>query len=310
MHLSYLETFVQLARLKNFSRTAERLNTTQPSVSARIARLEEHFGARLVERNTRGVTLTPAGQEALTVVERVLGELDSLGQRLGESGAVRGKARIGAIDAIVQTWLPQLIEDLRAAHPEVMIEVIADTTANLTAALREDALDVAFSMEPVLDDGFRNFVLCSYAMAWVASPAHFDVTRRYDLSELAELPIITFPRNSPPYRMIAPYFQDESVLARQLSTSNSLPTMIRLAMDGFGVAAVPPVVVRRELAEGQLAVLGVTKAFPPLPFIASYHSAPNTVLVERVVALARQTADAYCAATPEAASAETGARPR
>ncbi len=293
MRLSHLETFVVLARLRNFSRTAAQLNTTQPAISARIGALESDLGVRLIERAGRHFHLTPAGEETLRAAEKILADYADLRLRLSNPHGLRGTVRIGAIDAIVQTWLPRFVESIRHAHPQVEIEVIADTTVSLIAAMRQGDLDMAVCMEPVLEEGYRNFVVCTYAMSWVGSPSKIDPARVYTTADLAAMPLITFQRNSPPYRMIAPYFQDESVLASQLNTSNSLPTMIRLAIDGFGIAAIPTVVIQREIAEGQLAVLRVSKPFPPLSFIASYHTGPGTTL-EPVIELARQAVTSFC----------------
>jgi DNA-binding transcriptional LysR family regulator len=292
-----LETFVLLARLRHFGQTAARLHTTQPAISARIAQLERELGVRLFERETRNLHLTPAGTEALRVVERILADYDDLKHRLADPQRVTGQIRIGAIDAIVDTWLSPLCERLRQTFPRVDIEIIVDTTLNLVGHMRSGDLDACFCLDPVLEEGHRSFVVCTYAMSWVGSPRLVEADRVYSVAELAELPLIAYQRNTPPYRMIAPYFQDESVLAAGMSNSNSLPTMIRLAVDGFGIAAIPTIVVAREVARGELVGLTVDKPFPPLPFVATFHPRPGTgpAFVAQVAEITRQVAAAYCA---------------
>lgn len=294
MKLANLETFVHLARLRHFGRTAKHLNTTQPAISSRLAALERELGTQLVVREGREFHLTPAGHEALRVIEKMLSDFDTLKLGFANPDNIAVTLRIGAIDAIVQTWLPRLYDRLRHAYPAAQIEIVTDSTANLLAHMRSGDLDITFCLDPVLEEGYRSFVLCSYAMSWIGSPKLVDSGRIYTVAELAAMPLITFQRGSPPYRMIAPYFQDESVLASQLSNSNSLPTMIRLAIDGFGVAAVPTIVVQKELASGELVSVRVNKPFPPLNFIASYHPAPGSLLTGRVAELARRTAAEFC----------------
>lgn len=70
-NLKQLETFVWVAKLGRFLRTAERLNTTQPNISVRIAELETTLDVRLFERDAGSVTLTPKGQALLNYAERV-----------------------------------------------------------------------------------------------------------------------------------------------------------------------------------------------------------------------------------------------
>ncbi|MBM6581180.1 LysR family transcriptional regulator [Microvirga sp. BT689] len=296
MKLANLETFVHLARLRHFGRTAKHLNTTQPAISSRLAALERELGVQLIDREGREFHLTPAGHEALRVIKKMLTDFDNLKLGFTDPESIPVTLRIGAIDAIVQTWLPRLYEQLRQTYPGSQIEIVTDSTFSLNQHLKSGELDIAFCLDPVLEEGYRSFVVCSYAMAWVGSPKLVERDQLYSVAELGAMPLITFPRGSPPYRMIAPYFQDESVLASQLSNSNSLPTMIRLALDGFGVAAIPTIVVQRELASGELVQVQINKPFPPLTFIASYCPVPGSLLTERVAELARRTAADFCAA--------------
>jgi DNA-binding transcriptional LysR family regulator len=296
MKVANLETFVLLARLRHFGKTAERLNTTQPAISARIAQLERELGVRLFEREARNLHLTPAGSEALQVCEKMVADYDDLKRRLADPLHYAGQIRIGAIDAIVETWLSPLCERLRQTFPRIEIEILVDTTLNLVSHMRSGDLDACFCLDPVLEQGHSSFVVCTYAMSWVGSPRLVDADRVYSVAELAELPLITYQRNTPPYRMIAPYFLDESVLAAGMSNSNSLPTMIRLAIDGFGIAAIPTVVVSREVARGELIGLKVAKPFPPLPFVATFHPRPGTgaAFLAQLIEITRQVAATYC----------------
>jgi DNA-binding transcriptional LysR family regulator len=294
MKLVNLETYIQLARLRHFGRTAARLNTTQPAISSRLAALERELGAQLIDREGREFHLTPAGHEALRVFEKMLGDFDGLKLALVDPENIPVTLRIGVIDAIVQTWLPRLCEELRRRYPGSRIEIVTDSTFNLIEHMRRGELDITFCLEPLLEEGYRSFVVCSYAMSWIGSPKVVNPDRVYTVAELGAMPLITFQRGSPPYRMIAPYFQDESVLAAQLSNSNSLPTMIRLALDGFGVGAIPTIVVQRELASKELVQVQVSKPFPPLSFVACYHPVPGSLLTAKIAEIARRTAAAFC----------------
>ena len=299
MKLANLETFVHLARLRHFGRTAKLLNTTQPAISSRLAALEAELGSQLIVREGRDFHLTPAGQEALRVIERILADYDRLKLGLTKPEDVAVTLRIGAIDAIVQTWLPRFYDQLRHAFPSAQIEFVTDSTVNLLHQMRHGEIDITFCLDPVLEEGYRSFVVCTYAMSWVGSPRLVERDRVYSVAELGAMPLITFQRGSPPDRMIAPYFQDENVLASQLSNSNSLPTMIRLAIDGFGLAPIPTIVVQRELDTGSLISLKVSKPFPALTFVASYHPAPGSHLTERVAEIARRAAAEFCLAAEQ-----------
>ena len=102
---------------------AEKLNTTQPAVSQRIASLEGDLGVKLFERDTRGVKLTGKGHELLSYAERMLDLRRDMMQAAREQNVMCGTVRIGVAETIVQTWLSTLIEHVHAAYPELVPEI-------------------------------------------------------------------------------------------------------------------------------------------------------------------------------------------
>src|SRR5690606_1389100 len=106
-----------------------------------------------------------------------------------------------------------------------------DGTMPLHAGLKAGRLDIAFAILPMIDEGFRNFIPCILQMVWAGSPRLIDPGRAYTPRDLAALPIVSFPRGSPPYLMVAPYFHDEQVLASKLTSCNSLYAIVNLIAD-------------------------------------------------------------------------------
>ncbi|WP_342358986.1 LysR family transcriptional regulator [Terrarubrum flagellatum] len=305
MNLKFLETFFWLAKLRNFSVTAERLNTTQPAISSRLRALEDQLGVELLFRTTREVHLTPAGIGLLRHVEAILEEMRQIRERLGLDGDIAGVVRIGVVDAIVRTWLPTLFELLRERHPLLSLEVTVDTTLQLARALREGDLHLVIAIEPVSGEHLASAPICSYAMGWVCRPDMITAGKRYEPSDIAALPLITYPPQTPPSRLIADYFQDLNLSRARTSASNSMSTMIELAADGLGVAAVPPVCVEREISEGRLAAIESARAFPPLTFVASYRSVPSHAAITATLEACRAAAAAFCSTRPSDAACVT-----
>lgn len=296
MRVIDMQTFVSLASTRHFGRTAEVMNTSQPVISVRLSRLETHLGTRLVERSGRGFDLTAEGAEVLHAFRAILDTMHRL-----ESGIERPdltqprELRIGAIDSVVATWLPGLVEGLRARYPGLRIDLTVDGTKSLVAALDRGELDIIFALDPMIHTGFGNFIACIFQMSWVAAPRLITPGRIYTVDELARMPIITFPKDTPPYRTIAPYFQDEQALASKLTSCNSLFAIISLAVDGFGIGAIPTVTVRREIEAGTLVPIRVAKRFPALPIVASYRRDGDPALLESVTAAVRDEVAAFCA---------------
>jgi DNA-binding transcriptional LysR family regulator len=294
MRIVDIETFTTLVRLRHFGKTADLLNTTQPAISSRLANLERELNARLIIRTERHFEITAEGKAALRCFEQMLQSIDCLRQDISHHVPEPAHLAIGAIDAISSTVLPRLAESLRSAAPLIHLDLTVDSTLGLNQRMIEGNLDMVFSLDPVMGEGFRNFVACTFEMSWVGSSGFIDTDREYSVDELAEMPIITFPPNSPPHRMITPYFQSENHLARSMTTSNSLFAMINLVIDRFGVAPIPTVVIRRELQNQLLHRIKVRKPFPPMPIVASYRTISDSGLMALVVQRARESVIAFC----------------
>jgi DNA-binding transcriptional LysR family regulator len=112
-----LMTFTWVANLRSFRGAAEKLNTTQPAISLRIAQLEDLLGVRLLERNRRLVVPTEKGQELLGFAERLLRLRAEMIEAVGDRSTMRGIVRLGVAETIVHTWLPTLIEQVNVAPP-------------------------------------------------------------------------------------------------------------------------------------------------------------------------------------------------
>src|SRR3954449_10895447 len=98
VELRQLRAFVVVARFSSFTRAADLLNLTQPALTVQIRQLEQSLGVKLFDRNTRTVELTRIGREMLPVLERLLGEFDTVVANAQEMADLRyGTVRIAAL---------------------------------------------------------------------------------------------------------------------------------------------------------------------------------------------------------------------
>lgn len=297
VRLRGLRTLLLIAELGSFNKTAVHQNTTQPAISARVRNLEEHFGRKLVHRRGREVTLTAAGQEVVRYARPIIELMERLEGLFDPAQRVSGTVRIGAIDTIIYSWLGSLFERLHEQYPELNFEVRADTSVNLGDSLKNGEIDIALMMGPIEMEGMTNLELCSFPMAWVANPRKFTFEPLVDVTELIDYPIISYPRGSKPYRMIEAYFAGESNKRLKLNCSNSLSTLIRLVSDGFGIAAIPPTLLQRELNEGLLRIIPVRQTFPALLCHACYFTAARPAAAGIIAQMAIEEAVRFSEAT-------------
>jgi DNA-binding transcriptional LysR family regulator len=291
MNIRTLETFVWIARLGSFRAAASRVFASQPTVSARIAGLEDQLGVELFNRSAKKVTLTAKGREFLVYAEKMLSLHGEMMQAVAKPSSIQGTIRLAVSETIAHTWLPQLIERVSEAYPAVNLELDVDISVNLADKLINHDIDIAFLMGEVNQPGIINRNLCRYSLIWVASPKLNIPDKPMSLAELSTWPIVTYPRNSAPYMAIRSLV-DPMNHSTRIHASSSLSTIIRMTVDGLGVSALPWEILQHELNTGTLRQLVVNAEIPDLIFCAAYRAAAGGNVVQAIAELALSIAEA------------------
>src|SRR5258706_16109957 len=115
--IAQLEAFMWICKLGTFRAAADHLNVTQPTVSLRISELESALGVRLFDKSGRGVILSDEGTLVRRYVEQGIGLLDQMDDMLLTEQPFNGLLRLGAIDALAMTCLPEVVGMLEASYP-------------------------------------------------------------------------------------------------------------------------------------------------------------------------------------------------
>ncbi|WP_065258247.1 LysR family transcriptional regulator [Pseudomonas bananamidigenes] len=291
MNLKFLETFVWVARLKSFRLTADKLFTTQASISSRIAVLEGELGVKLFVRDSRGVSLTPEGLKVLDHAEQMLDTLQALKQSIETRSSKVGRVRIGVMDTVIHTWLSPLVAQITDLYPRVEIELVADTSLNLCDQLQKGFLDLILQTDLVRHESVRSLELASHPIGWIVASQSIYNRDYANLADLAQERIITYSKNSRPHQDILALMQAQGVLAPRLNCVNSVSAITRLLRDGFGIGALPPVLVAEELARGELTLLDIDQRPPDLQVVVSWRV--GVEWVEEIVTFCQQVLEGY-----------------
>ncbi|WP_085700625.1 LysR family transcriptional regulator [Pseudomonas sp. B26(2017)] len=291
MNLKFLETFVWVARLKSFRLTADKLFTTQASISSRIAVLEGELGVKLFVRDSRGVSLTPEGLKVLDYAEQMLDTMQALKQAIETRSSKVGRVRIGVMDTVIHTWLSPLVAQMTDLYPRVEIELVADTSLNLCDQLQKGFLDLILQTDLVRHESVRSLELASHPIGWIVASNSIYNRDYQSLADLAQERIITYSKNSRPHQDILALMQAQGVLAPRLNCVNSVSAITRLLRDGFGIGALPPVLVAEELARGELTLLDIEQRPPNLQVVVSWRV--GVEWVEEIVTLCQQVLEGY-----------------
>ena len=150
MNLSYMRYFVELAHVQHYTRAAQNLNITQPSLSHAIAQLEDELGVRLFEKNGRNTELTAFGREFLACAERTLGTLDAGVEAIQKSAVGDGVIRLGLIRPLGMEFVPGLAAGYlkKYGDRDVRFTFHTGTTGQLLDDLTAGKYDMVFCSRP------------------------------------------------------------------------------------------------------------------------------------------------------------------
>jgi len=294
LNLKQLETFVLVVDLGSFKSAAERLSTTQPNISSRIASLESSLKIVLMERDAGSVRLTAKGHELLGYARNVLSSVDEFVEAANGETAFDGAVRLGVNEMVVHTWLREFMKEFKARFPNVVIELSVDLSSKLENDLAERNIDLAFQSGPFARKASGEHCLGVYPIVWVASPATgLSSDHAVSVEDLSKFPILTHARRTRPYEDVAAHFAQWPKLKTRLVPSSNLSACLQMAVDGYGVAALLAPMVEQELASGQLIELNYVWTPEPLSFAARFDKSRSSSVVQSAADIAHDCAKKY-----------------
>lgn len=285
MTLDQLRTFLWIARLGGVRRAAERMNVSQPAVSARIAGLEQSLKVKLFERGPRGVVLTKQGTSLLSYAEQMFFIHEEIRQRVASPEETEGLFRIGASETLAQAWLPRFLEAFTQAFPRVSVDLTVDISLNLRDALLDRRLDLAFLMGPVSDYSVENVALPDFDLHWYRGSGHWP-----DPVDFTAVPVISYARSTRPYRELVAEMARRHGPQVKVWSSASLSASIQMIAAGVAVGPYPRALAQDRVRTGQIEEFDPGWSPNPLSFTASWLSQPHSFLSAEGARIAREIA--------------------
>lgn len=288
--IKQLETFVAVADLGGFNRAAERLSTTQPNVSSRIATLESALGGPLLTRDGGTPRLTELGERTLARARDVLDARDALVDAADRPRLYEGALRLGVTEVIAATWLSDLLDTLRNTLPNVLVELTVGLSSELTNALQAREIDLALQNGPFRDRVSGSLPLGSCDMVWVA-PSTFAVRDGVlDHTDLRAHPILTHTRGSRPHQQITDFFAAHPGPRPRIVPSSNLSVCIELLINGYGIACLPQPMASAHIAAGSIVPIACAWTPDQLEFHARFDQSATPGYVPIAAAIAADVA--------------------
>ncbi len=288
--LDQLTTFLSVVRLGGVRKASAGLNLTQPAITARIKNLEEALSCEVFDRTSVGMRLTKQGKRLLSYAEQFERLSDMVAQDVIDPGSIEGNLRLGVSETIAQCWLPELIARLHGRYPRLEIEFNVDVSVNLRMGLMNREIDLAILLGPVSDYAVDNIELPGFDLAWYEAATAENSTAE---PGYATRPVLTYARNTRPYRELKELLLERVGPAVSLFPSTSLSACFRLVEADLGVAVLPRVLGETYVAAGQIREFDPGWVPAPLKFSASYLAEPKRHLVEAAANLAKTVAVEY-----------------
>ncbi|MDD9717980.1 LysR family transcriptional regulator [Dinoroseobacter sp. PD6] len=288
--IEQIRTFLAVVRLGSLHRAAAAAGLTQPAVTARIKNLEHALSCALFERTSGGLKLTKRGELLVAHAEKFEHLVELVQRDVVDPAGLEGRLRIGASETVAACWLPELVSRLHGAYPKLEIELKVDVSSDLREALINREIDLAILLGPISEYSVDNILLPGFDLAWYTAASGRRVA---DETSYLMRPVLTYARNTRPYRELKAQLFERVGPDASLFPSSSLSACFRLVAADMGVAALPRSLGETHVRAGRIREFDPGWVPSPLQFTASFVSEPKSHLTETAAALALEVSTDY-----------------
>ncbi|WP_418132307.1 LysR substrate-binding domain-containing protein (plasmid) [Variovorax sp. 375MFSha3.1] len=253
--MSELHSFVVAVRTGSFSRAAVELCVTQGAISRAVARLETHYGKPLLQRNSRQLKLTEAGQQFFDSIWEPLAAIESASTLLRQGAGGDSQMSISVVTSLAGPWLIPRLSDFWQKHPTVQLKFVPYRMSEEFDAPAPDCC-IHFGLGPEQWPEWSCDYVIGRELVVICSPlraeARYAQGRWKDLRELADEPLL-FHTSAPDRWRLWLHEVCGGLSTVNLTQGYDLvATLVQAAIADYGVAIVPRCIVQWELTSGRL----------------------------------------------------------
>lgn len=263
MTLKQLEAFLWAARCSSFAVAAGRLHLSVSSLSKRIAELEASLGQALFDRQHYRASLTPAGAALVPRAQALLDQADALRRHARGQEPLHGRLRFGVGELASQTWLPRLMLAVSRRYPDLHLEPIVETGAQMEQRLESGELDFAVAAGSSPRAALLSYPLGQARFVWVAAAGKAG---QPCAQALALWPLVTMPQGAGTHRMLEDWLARSAAVVHRRLTCNTWGAVAGLLVEGIGVGFLPGAWAAPLLARGALQALAHWPELAPLHY--------------------------------------------
>ena len=269
--LTAMQVFVAVATTGSFSAAAEQLDLSRAAVTRYVGALEQWLGVRLLQRTTRSVTLTDAGEHCLRRSQQMLSLMEDVEDEVnGPDDALRGQLRITCSVSFAYAQIAAAIVDFLRLHPQLKVDLNASEGALNLVEARID-LAIRISAEP--DPALIGRVLAPCASVLVASPAYLAGRGVPQVpADLTAHRCLTYANFGKSTWTLGRNGEQVQVAVGSHFSANEATALLRAALAGGGLALQPTYLANPHLADGSLQRVLPEWTLPDMAVYALYTS--------------------------------------
>lgn len=246
MDLRLLRTFLLVAKLGNVTQAAEELNFSQPTITAQIKSMEEHFGVLLFERVGKKLYITEAGQRLIGYAEKLL-VIHGEAQATLQEFSYDKKIKIGLGTAVAAHTLSPILRTFQEQIPNISVHIEHCFNLPITVkGILDNSFDFAIVHDEISNNRILQFNIALEKLLWIAHPL---LIGKYG-NDLWQHPFIALKQGSI-YRVKYDGLLREKGITPMLEYSDS-EAIRQAVLNGLGVGVLPEVLVRQHLDDGTL----------------------------------------------------------
>ncbi len=246
VEIRHLRYFLAVAEAGSFSRAADRLGISQPSVSQQMRDLEAGLRVSLFQRRGKRILLTPKGLIFQEHARAILRQLENFLQELSsEPGQLRGALHLGVVPILNVPLVPDLLGLFAADHPGISVIVEEISSTEIETALEEGRMDVGLGFVTRHSPNLRYERLCTDEFALIVSAAHpWSHRRVIPLSELHQQRLLQLPDSFVMRRMTDDVCRNHQIRPRTIAEINAIETLLRSLAPLQAAALMPKIALR------------------------------------------------------------------
>ncbi|MCM3081440.1 LysR family transcriptional regulator [Brevibacillus invocatus] len=253
MNMEQIEAFIFVSLTGSFSKTAELLYLSQPTVSMRIKALESSLDCKLFQRSGHMICLTKEGEIFLPYAKSILHSLQEGQQAIQRSyGDIEGELTIATVFVAAFYILPDLVEQFQQLYPKVKLTILTGHSHQVLDMVLNH--EVSFGIaRAVTHPQINQIQLMSDQMVLAIYPEHpFSSRQQVSIEEVARERLILFNRGSLDWKLIDSAFTHYQLKNRVVMEVDNIEVVKRMVRQKLGIAFVPRFSIQKDLANGEL----------------------------------------------------------